>query len=243
MTVERLRADVAARTPLDERERTSIERFLTALDGLERPFDEHADPTHVTGSAIVVGPRGVLLLKHKRLGIWLQPGGHVDADETPWDAALREAREETGLEVSFAGPLDDDGVPELIHVDVHAGGRGHTHLDTRYLLDGGDADPAPPADESQEIGWFSWGDAIELADDGVRSILDHLRSTRSQAPLESEGGAKQGRSTSSSPAHRGRWPPNGPTRQAADDQHAHGVELAAHHEADSGCVLGGSSCA
>ncbi|MEP1125011.1 MAG: NUDIX domain-containing protein [Ilumatobacter sp.] len=184
MTVERLRSDVAARTPLDDRERRSIERFLTALDGLAHPLDEHADPTHVTGSAIVVGPRGVLLLKHKRLGIWLQPGGHVDANETPWDAALREAREETGLEVSFAGPLDDDGVPELIHVDVHEGGRGHTHLDTRYLLDGGDADPSPSADESQEIGWFSWDEAIDLADDGVRSILDHLRSTRSSTTLD-----------------------------------------------------------
>ncbi len=185
MTVERLRADVQRRTPIDDRERVSIERFLEALDALDQPFEENADPTHVTGSAIVVGPRGVLLLKHKRLGIWLQPGGHIDAGEMPWDAALREAREETGLEVSFADPLDDDGVPELIHVDVHAGGRGHTHLDTRYLLDGGDADPAPPADESQEIGWFAWADAIELADPGVRALLEHLRSTRSLTPLGS----------------------------------------------------------
>ncbi len=46
-------------------------------------------------------------------------------------------------EVSFAGPVDSGGVPELIHVDVHEGGRGHTHLDLRYLIDGGDADPGP----------------------------------------------------------------------------------------------------
>jgi 8-oxo-dGTP pyrophosphatase MutT (NUDIX family) len=175
MTLARLHADVAARRPLDDRERNAIEQFLAALDVLEHPLDQESDPVHVTGSAIVVGPRGVLLLKHKRLGIWLQPGGHIDPGETPWDAALREAREETGLNVSFAGPLDDDGVPELIHVDVHAGGRGHTHLDTRYLLDGGDADPAPPEDESQEIAWFPWDAAIELADDGVKAILQHLR--------------------------------------------------------------------
>jgi 8-oxo-dGTP pyrophosphatase MutT (NUDIX family) len=175
MTLARLRADVAGRNPLDDRERMAIDQFLAALDTLERPLDQEADPTHVTGSAIVIGPRGVLLLKHKRLGIWLQPGGHIDPGETSWDAALREAREETGLDVSFAGPLDDQGVPELIHVDVHAGGRGHTHLDTRYLLDGGDADPAPPEDESQEIDWFPWGEAINMADDGVKTILEHLR--------------------------------------------------------------------
>ena len=55
--------------------------------------------------------------------------------------ALAHVREETGLEVAFAGPIDDAGVPELAHVDVHEGGRGHTHLDLRYLIDGGDADP------------------------------------------------------------------------------------------------------
>lgn len=175
MTLARLRADVAARDPLDDRERRSVDRFLAALDSLAAPLDQDADPVHVTGSAIVVGPRGVLLLKHKRLGIWLQPGGHIDPGETPWAAALREAQEETGLDVGFAGPVDEDGVPELIHVDVHAGGRGHTHLDTRYLLDGGDADPAPPEGESQEIAWFSWQDAIDLADDGVRTVLEHLR--------------------------------------------------------------------
>ncbi len=162
-------------SPLDDRERRSIDRFVSALDSLEHPLDQEADSVHVTGSAIVTGPRGVLLLKHKRLGIWLQPGGHIDPGETPWEAALREAHEETGLDVAFAGPLDAEGVPELIHVDVHAGGRGHTHLDTRYLLDGGDADPAPPEDESQEIAWFEWADAIDLADDGVKSILQHLQ--------------------------------------------------------------------
>ena len=162
---------MAARQPVDEREAASIERFLVAFDALAAPLDQASDLTHVTGSGIVVGPRGVVLLEHKRLGIWLQPGGHIDPGEPPWDAALRESREETGLEVSFAGPIDSDGVPELIHVDVHEGGRGHIHLDLRYLIDGGDSDPAPPEDESQHIDWFSWDAAVDRADPGLRGIL------------------------------------------------------------------------
>ncbi len=170
----RVRSDVTARTPVDEREGRSIERFLEAYDRLERPFDIDADPVHVTGSGIVVGPRGVLLHLHKRLGIWLQPGGHVDSGETPWEAALRETVEETGIEARFAGPLRGDGTPELVHVDVHEGGRGHTHLDLRYLIDGGESDPDPPAGESQQIAWFAWDRAIELADPGLRGALQAL---------------------------------------------------------------------
>lgn len=170
----RIRDDVVARRPVDDRERVSVERFLAAFDALSAPFDQEVDPVHVTGSGIVVGPRGVVLLEHKRLGIWLQPGGHIDPGETPWEAALRESREETGLEVRFAGPLDETGVPELVHVDVHAGGRGHTHLDLRYLIDGGSADPAPPEGESQLIGWFEWDAAVDRADPGLRGALRAL---------------------------------------------------------------------
>ncbi len=166
---------MVARRAVDERERLSIERFLAAFDALESPFDQESDPIHVTGSGIVTGPRGVVLLEHKRLGIWLQPGGHIDPGETPWDAALRETREETGLVVSFAGPFDAEGVPELVHVDVHEGGRGHTHLDLRYLIEGGDADPDPPEEESQQIDWFEWDAAIDRADPGLRGILESLR--------------------------------------------------------------------
>ncbi len=169
-----VRRSVAERIPIDDAERTNIATFLAHYDVLVDPMDQELDPTHVTGSAIVVGPRGVVLLRHKRLGLWLQPGGHIDPGETPWEAARREAEEETGLAVRFAG-TGDDGVPPLVHVDVHPGGRGHTHLDLRYLLDGGDADPAPPAGESQEIGWFAWPDAIERAsDERLTALLDTL---------------------------------------------------------------------
>lgn len=167
----RIRADVVARHGVDDREARSIERFLAAYDALVEPFDQARDPVHVTGSGIVVGPRGVVLLAHKRLGIWLQPGGHIDPGETPWEAALRESREETGLDVRFADAVDESGAPPLVHVDVHEGGRGHTHLDLRYLIDGGTADPAPPEGESQEIGWFAWDAAIALADPGLRGAL------------------------------------------------------------------------
>ena len=130
-------AAVRTRTPVDDRERVAVAEFLTVLEHLgEDPFDEHANPVHVTASALIVGRRGLVLHRHKVLGTWVPPGGHIDHGETPWEAAVREANEETGLHVWLS-----DETPNLVHVDVHAGPRGHTHLDLRYLLDGDDADP------------------------------------------------------------------------------------------------------
>ena len=165
--------EVAGRRPVDGRERRSIARLLAEVRRLAHPCDEHADPTHVTGSAIVVGSRGVVLHRHRRLGLWLQPGGHVDPGETPAEAALREAVEETGLAVHHVA-----GGPRLVHVDVHPGPRGHTHLDLRYLLEAPDAEPAPPPGESPDVRWFGWDEAVAVADAGLVGALRALRDSR-----------------------------------------------------------------
>jgi 8-oxo-dGTP pyrophosphatase MutT (NUDIX family) len=168
---DQVRQSVATKQPIDDAERECIAECLRRFDALERPFDEHADPVHVTGSAIVVGVRGVLLIKHKSLGIWLQPGGHIEPGETPWDGARREAHEETGLPVEFKVEFAGN-TPQLVHVDVHPGGRGHTHLDLRYIVEAGDRDPQPPEGESQEAAWFDWDAAVARADDArLKSLL------------------------------------------------------------------------
>jgi 8-oxo-dGTP pyrophosphatase MutT (NUDIX family) len=163
---EALRSAVAARMPVDGRERDSIATFLAVFDTLDDPCAEDASPTHVTASAIVTGEAGVVLHLHKRLSMWLQPGGHIERGETPWDAALREAREETGLPVVAAGEP-----ARLLHVDVHPGPRGHTHLDLRYGVISPPVAPAPPTGESPEARWFSWSEAIALADPGLEGVL------------------------------------------------------------------------
>lgn len=178
MTPAALRGAVAAHQPATPREAEACRRTLAYLGWLPRPLDATADPVHVTGSAIVLDDRDrTLLHRHKRLGLWLQPGGHVDPGEDPATAALREAREETG--VPLAHPSTG---PRLVHVDVHEGGRGHLHLDLRYLLLGdGDAAFAPAAGESTALHWVpaadidAWGDAS--VGDAVRAAV-HARTGR-----------------------------------------------------------------
>ena len=88
---------------------------------------------HLTGSALVVDAAGerTLLMLHRKLGRWFQPGGHADGDTNLPAVALREAQEETGIS-------DLQVVVPSIDVDVHRveppNEPAHLHLDTRYLV-------------------------------------------------------------------------------------------------------------
>ena len=173
---------LAAHPAGDAREARSIDEFVTLLGTLPRPLDRHAAPAHVTSSAVVVGRRGVLLHRHRRLRRWLQPGGHLDPGELPADGALRECEEETGLPVRHPS----DG-PILVHVDVHGAADGHVHLDVRYLLLGPDADPRPPPGESQEVAWFTWDQAEGLADPALAGALRSARRLIATGAVEIAG--------------------------------------------------------
>lgn len=173
----RLADALSALDGLDGAGRAMRAAALEAIASRPAPLCAAADPTHVTASAIVLGPAGVVLHHHKRLAVWLQPGGHVDSGEAPSDAARRETREETGLAADHP-----DGRPWLLDVDVHALPRPCrpwadvspapqcVHVDVRYLLHA-DGEPAPPAGESPRVAWFDWAAALEVADAGLARSL------------------------------------------------------------------------
>jgi len=62
---------------------------------------------HFTASALIIDEGKVLSVYHKKLGVWLYPGGHIEADENPEEALFREVREETGLQVEIIGEKDE----------------------------------------------------------------------------------------------------------------------------------------
>jgi ADP-ribose pyrophosphatase YjhB (NUDIX family) len=168
VSIEGLRAQIQCITPVDAREEVSIAMTLERLAWPGNPFSESEHDHHVTSSAFVVSSRGVILHRHRRLGIWVQPGGHVDWGETPEEACVRETAEETGLVARHLDPL------LLFHVDVHPGPRGHTHYDLRYVLVSAPEDPTPPKGESPDVFWFSFENATERAEPALAPALRKL---------------------------------------------------------------------
>ena len=132
-----VRSLVAAHQPADAVEAGFRDRMIGLLDGAGDPFSRHRyDPGHFTASAFVISPDGgsLLLVHHRKIGLWVQPGGHVDpADASPQEAARREAEEEagvTGLQ-SVSAALFDVDVHEF---PAHGDQPDHLHFDLRFLF-------------------------------------------------------------------------------------------------------------
>jgi 8-oxo-dGTP pyrophosphatase MutT (NUDIX family) len=176
-----LAATLSRHAPADAEEAASLRRILDFVGRHPHPFERGIREGHLTGSAIVVsaGEDRVLLLHHRKLDRWLQPGGHADPGETRGeDVALREAREETGIE----GLLLHPSAPRPLDVDVHAiPARGpepaHDHLDLRYLVIAPrDAALVPSEAETRELRWAGWDEVEALRPDhGLRRALAKAR--------------------------------------------------------------------
>jgi 8-oxo-dGTP pyrophosphatase MutT (NUDIX family) len=167
--------------PANDKERRDLERIQAFVKSHERPFDRGITEGHLTGSAIVVSHDGsrVMLIHHAKFGRWMQPGGHGEPGDSSGEAvALREAREETGVEEIALHP----SAPRPFDVDIHAiPARGsepaHDHLDIRYLLVAADEVALNRAlDETNDARWFSWDEAEALdLDESLRRALRKAR--------------------------------------------------------------------
>ena len=167
--------------PSDGDEAADLARILAFIARHPDPFDRRVAEGHLTGSALVISAAGdrVLMLHHRKLDRWLQPGGHADPGETSGEeVALREAFEETGI----AGLALHPTAPRPLDVDVHdiparGGEPAHEHLDLRYLVVAPEGAVISPAmAERRDLRWFAWDEVDALGPDpGLRRALAKAR--------------------------------------------------------------------
>jgi 8-oxo-dGTP pyrophosphatase MutT (NUDIX family) len=141
---------------------------------------------HFVATVYVVVDGATCLHEHDRLGMWLPPGGHIDRDELPHEAALREAREETGLDVDLVTETGDVAsdtarpLPEPQHflledINVHDGRVGHQHIDFVFYgradsqtIDPDGHDEAAPA----RWEWFTSEELRDRADELPEDVVE-----------------------------------------------------------------------
>ena len=149
---------------------------------------------HFTATVYVVNDGATALHDHKRLGIRIPPGGHVDCDELPHVAAKREVLEETGLEATILGDAPDVPAPDgealptpryqlLYDIDVHEDGSvGHQHIDHLYFatVPSREIDPAPGEEPPTAWDWYDSEDlrGSDLDDDTVQLGLEAIEAAR-----------------------------------------------------------------
>lgn len=124
-----------------------------------------------TATTFVVHEKRTLLLHHRKLGIWVPPGGHIDPHELPHLAALREVREETGLEAELlqrGGQLGHVQVlPQPYCILLEDISPEHQHIDLIYFAHVVGGELMPAAREALQARWLSWEelDSQEIAED------------------------------------------------------------------------------
>ena len=118
-------------------------------------------------------PKKVLLVHHKKFNKWMQPGGHVEPFENYRDAAVREAKEETGLDISTSlpnGPKVDDyaftiPTPQYLmeqRIPAYGEQPEHFHVDSMFVITLDEQSVSRAEAESHGIGWFTLNEALKL---------------------------------------------------------------------------------
>lgn len=153
-------------------ERVAADLFAEFLASDPQVFERAHPPGHFTGSAWLVSADGerVLLTHHRKLGLWLQLGGHADGDRDLARVGLREAEEESGLD----GLVLEGGVFDIDRHRIPARGADpeHWHYDVRFVVRATTREDFVVGEESLDLAWRPVAEVAkdEHADASVRRM-------------------------------------------------------------------------
>jgi 8-oxo-dGTP pyrophosphatase MutT (NUDIX family) len=168
-----------AYNPTDPHEQMMLGDTLTFVTQHENCFERSLLEGHITGSAWIVSPdrQQVVLIHHRKLDRWFQPGGHADGNPDVAAVALQEAQEETGLqtlslihapgESSTIFDVDVHPIPERGNVPTHL------HYDIRFLIQANPHEPFGYSDEIKDVCWVYIKEIIRFSDEESIKRMAH----------------------------------------------------------------------
>jgi 8-oxo-dGTP pyrophosphatase MutT (NUDIX family) len=180
MRLDSVREQLKGYGPANSTEAAFVDRMLELCRAEQACERSNFVPGHFTASAFVLSPdrRDLVLIYHKKLGIWVQPGGHVEpSDEELIGAARREVLEEVGL-----GELEPiaNGASVLFDVDIHAiparkADPAHEHFDVRFAFVA-KTRTLVHSDEVADLRWVPLADVASMGtDESVLRAVGKLR--------------------------------------------------------------------
>jgi 8-oxo-dGTP pyrophosphatase MutT (NUDIX family) len=182
MRLELVRQQLTGYAGADEREVGFVARMLELCHTAAACERSHFSPGHFTASAFVLSPdrRDLVLIHHKKLGIWVQPGGHVEpTDPDLMSAARREVLEEVGL--GELEPFQPVGSP-VFDLDIHAiparkQDPAHEHFDVRFAFLAKTRELIH-SDEVADLRWVPLNEVERMGSD--ESVLRAVKKLRSR---------------------------------------------------------------
>ena len=162
----------------DPQEAEMLQRMLFFINTYDNPMDQRLEVGHLTGSAWIVNldRTKALFTHHAKLGMWLQLGGHAEVeDNSIKDTALREAKEESGLQ--SVKLISED----VLSIDIHLiperkGFPDHLHYDVQFLFEADENESLSISAESKDLKWIALEDVSDYNNE--LSILRMLEKGR-----------------------------------------------------------------
>jgi 8-oxo-dGTP pyrophosphatase MutT (NUDIX family) len=155
-----------------------IPRFLSLLTNFPNCYKRSLVTGHMTGSAWIVNENAnaVLLVHHKKLDRWLQPGGHADGEENIINVTIKEGKEETGMR-SLRLVNEEIFDVDIHQIPEHKGVKAHLHHDIRFLFQADQSEKIVVSHESNEVAWFPL-DKVGFYTNNNRSIHRMILKTK-----------------------------------------------------------------
>lgn len=170
-----------------DKSRNDLNEFILFLKEGKDIYNKNNYDGHLCGSSWIVDSKEekALLIHHPKLKKWMQPGGHLEENEIPYETAIRELKEETNININNVRNKKEILIDAGIHEFKHSSKPEHIHYDLRYYFDVNSKKVNIKSEEGVEIKWVKFQDIPDLDMDGTLTrMVDYTKKINNKIKLK-----------------------------------------------------------